>query len=281
MNVDSPDCSTRAFPLDLINWRRLVPIAGNSLKSLGERTSSLTRLQPSRRPQWLWGLNLNGGVGAQFEWRAVMFEVAKSDSVLHSREPVSKEATLRTDTPAIALVDSDEDFQESACMALSDHGFAVSGFSSGQALLAYFDQGGGAEAIVLDWKLADGMGLQLLENLRLRGIGAPVVFLTSVPAAAYENLALGRGAADFVDKARGVEIFAKRLHLIIEGARPGHDHTREPTTTIRHGSLAIRPDIMRAYWKGIDVGLTLTEFNIVHRLVKNLDDYISYRQIYD
>lgn len=210
-----------------------------------------------------------------------MFEVAKSDSVLHSREPVSKEATLRTDTPAIALVDSDEDFQESACMALSDHGFAVSGFSSGQALLAYFDQGGGAEAIVLDWKLADGMGLQLLENLRLRGIGAPVVFLTSVPAAAYENLALGRGAADFVDKARGVEIFAKRLHLIIEGARPGHDHTREPTTTIRHGSLAIRPDIMRAYWKGIDVGLTLTEFNIVHRLVKNLDDYISYRQIYD
>ncbi len=208
-----------------------------------------------------------------------MIEAPNSESIFHLRNLRPTEALRRAEKPAyrVALVDSDKDFQESACMALSDHGFAVSGFSSGQALLAYFDQRGSAEAIVLDWKLADGMGLQLFENLRLRGIGAPIVFLTSMPAAAYENLALGRGAADFVDKARGVEIFAKRLQLIIEGARPGG----ERPNVIRHGSLTVRPDIMRAYWNDVDVGLTLTEFNIVHRLVKSPDDYISYRQIYD
>ena len=211
-----------------------------------------------------------------------MLQVEKSYSVSRPEElkPTETQRDVETSAYRIALVDSDKDFQESACMALSDHGFAVSGFSSGQSLLAYLDQGSGADAIVLDWKLSDGMGLQLLENLRLRGVLAPVVFLTSVPAAAYENLALGRGADDFVDKARGVEIFSKRLRLVIEGTRAGKQ-PREQSAVIRHGSLTVRPDIMRAYWKNVDVGLTLTEFNIVYRLVTSLDDYISYRQIYD
>jgi two-component system response regulator ChvI len=47
------------------------------------------------------------------------------------------------------------------------------------------------------------------------------------------------------------------------------------------GKLLLRPDISRAYWKGVDVGLTLGEYNIVHLLASNSGLYMTYRAIYD
>src|ERR1700730_10049589 len=47
------------------------------------------------------------------------------------------------------------------------------------------------------------------------------------------------------------------------------------------GKLLLRPDISRAYWKGVDVGLTLSEYNIVHLLASNVGLYMTYRAIYD
>ena len=47
------------------------------------------------------------------------------------------------------------------------------------------------------------------------------------------------------------------------------------------GKLLLRPDIGRACWKGVDVGLTLGEYNIVHLLASNAGQYVTYRAIYD
>ena len=47
------------------------------------------------------------------------------------------------------------------------------------------------------------------------------------------------------------------------------------------GKLLLRPDISRACWKDVDVGLTLGEYNIVHLLASNAGRYVTYRAIYD
>jgi two-component system response regulator ChvI len=47
------------------------------------------------------------------------------------------------------------------------------------------------------------------------------------------------------------------------------------------GKLLLRPDISRAYWKGVDVGLTLGEYKIAHLLASNAGQYVTYRAIYD
>ncbi len=47
------------------------------------------------------------------------------------------------------------------------------------------------------------------------------------------------------------------------------------------GPLELKPRVCRALWNGVDVGLTLTEYNIVHLLVRNLGEHISYRAVYD
>jgi two-component system response regulator ChvI len=51
-------------------------------------------------------------------------------------------------------------------------------------------------------------------------VNLPVVSLTSQPQPANEKLAFERGALDFIDKTRGVEILARRLRLVAKSGKP-------------------------------------------------------------
>ena len=95
----------------------------------------------------------------------------------------------------------------------------------------------------------------------------PVVFLTSHADPAYEKLAFERGALDFVDKTRGVDIRqASRLAVkwAISGTRPTADKP------IVCGKLVLSSSAGRAFWNEVDVGLTLANttssiFGVEHR----------------
>jgi two-component system response regulator ChvI len=179
----------------------------------------------------------------------------------------------------LILVDDDDVYREAAGAELTDLGFEVATFPDGAAMFEYFAQGKSADIVVLDWKLPTVSGIDLLPQLRRRGILVPVVFLTGMPATAYENVALDRGALDFVDKSRGVGILAKRLKLIVEaGKRPQSLPVEE---VVNCGQLMLRPRVSRAYWRDNDVNLTVTEFNIVRLLINNAGEYVTYRAIYD
>ena len=54
-----------------------------------------------------------------------------------------------------------------------------------------------------------------------------------------------------------------------------------PNKVILCGKLILRPDVDRASWDGIDVGLTHGEYNIIHLLVSNMGRFVTYRAIYD
>jgi two-component system response regulator ChvI len=47
------------------------------------------------------------------------------------------------------------------------------------------------------------------------------------------------------------------------------------------GKLLLRPDVSRAYWNDVDLGLTVGEYNIVYLLASNVGQYVTYRAIYD
>jgi two-component system response regulator ChvI len=81
-------------------------------------------------------------------------------------------------------------------------------------LLGSLEAAAEADVIVLDWRLPTISGIDLLPELRQRGVTLPVVFLTSHPTLVNEELAFERGALDFVDKTRGMEILASRLRLV-------------------------------------------------------------------
>ena len=105
-----------------------------------------------------------------------------------------------------------------------------------------------------------------------------MVFLTSHPQPANEKLAFERGALDFIDKTR-VEILARRLRLVAKSGKPAANS--EAATPIVCGALVLSPTTHRAYWKEGDVGLTVSEYDVVHLLVSNVGRYQAYRAIYD
>ena len=92
----------------------------------------------------------------------------------------------------VLLVEDDDDFREALADQLSDLGFTVQGFANGAALLGAINGAVDADVIVLDWKLPRPSGIDLLSQLRRRGVNLPVVFLTGHTATDHESLALAR-----------------------------------------------------------------------------------------
>ena len=206
---------------------------------------------------------------------------ARSDqeAASSSPEPDLLGCIRETDVVRVLLVEDDELCREAVAAALSEHGFVVQGFADGTALLGALEAAAGADVIVLDWSLPQTSGIDLLPELRRRGVDVPVVFLTGWSLTTYESLAFERGAVDFIDKTRGVEVLVRRLRLAVKAARPA----AEPLSDKRMvcGKLVLRPGVSRAYWNELDVGLTVGEYTLVHLLALNVGRYVTYRVIYD
>jgi two-component system response regulator ChvI len=142
--------------------------------------------------------------------------------------------------------------------------------------------------MLLDWRMPQLTGIDVLRRVRRSGIGIPVIFLTVLSDDIYEEAALAGGAVDFIDKSRRLPILIRRLQLIADGARPAPDATIEappataaPPATLRLGRLELRYDSGRASWAGRPVELTLTEFKILTLLAERAGEDVGYREIYD
>ena len=178
------------------------------------------------------------------------------------------------DTTPIALVDDDPLYCEALAQDFLDRGFVVHKFSDGRAFLDAVEQGLAVRVALLDWSLPAMSGLEVLRTLRQRQVNIPVVFLTGRCGVEFERAALRSGAVDFVDKARGIAVLAPRLRRLIacRCERPG---------AVCHGELVLHPAMWRAEWRRQDVGLTVTEYKVVSRLVAEKGEPVTFRAIYD
>jgi two-component system, OmpR family, response regulator ChvI len=183
--------------------------------------------------------------------------------------------------PHLLLVDDDDLFRESLGLNLIDEGYEVTSFANGRDALAYLDHGGGGDVVLLDWRMPNLTGLDVLRRMRGAGIAIPVIFLTVLSDDVYEEAALEGGAVDFIDKSRRLPILLKRLHLIAEGGRPSVEPEPARASLLQLGLLALRFDTHRAVWAGRTVDLTLTEFKILTLLAEQAGQDIGYREIYD
>jgi len=185
----------------------------------------------------------------------------------------------KNDTIRVLLVEDDQYYREALADELSDYGISAQRFADGVSLLQALDDGVDADVIVLDWALPNTSGIDLLPQMRRRGVRLPVMFLTGHASTTYESLAFDRGAIDFIDKVRGTDILVRRLRRIVQAAKTASNPAADKRLDC--GKLILRPSVSRAYWNGTDVGLTLGEYNIVHLLASNAGRYLTYRAIYD
>lgn len=181
----------------------------------------------------------------------------------------------------VVLTDDDELFRESLGLNLADEGYDVVSFANGRETLSYLEDGGGADVLLLDWRMPELSGIDVLRRLRRSGIDVPVIFLTVLSDDIYEQAALEGGAVDFIDKSRRLPILLKRVELIADGLRSAAKPEPGMPEIRRLGALELRFQTHRAFWDGKMVDLSLTEFRIVALLAEKAGEDVGYREIYD
>jgi two-component system response regulator ChvI len=206
--------------------------------------------------------------------------------------PATAEAAW-TDT-RVAIVDDDDLFRESLETNLVDAGFGVQTFSDGAAALDHFRTGSTPfDLVLLDWKMPGLNGIEVLRQLRDDGHTVPVIFLTVLSDQIYEEAALSSGAVDFVEKSRSFSILVRRIELILGGSkgqqRSGNGNTSEVSmpangedaSHVQLGRLELNLKSSRAFWRTIEINLSLTEFRMVHYLASHAGEDVRYRDLYD
>jgi len=182
----------------------------------------------------------------------------------------------------IAVVDDDPLFRETLTENLTDADFAVEAFDGGEPFFSWLNDGGEVDLVLLDWRMPDVNGIEVLRRLREDGSEVPVIFLTVLSEQIYEEAALHSGAVDFVEKSRSFAILRKRIDLILEGVKaPASDSSEEDGSTRRLGELELKLDSSRAFWQGQRVNLSLTEFKLVQLMAERAGQDVTYRELYD
>jgi signal transduction histidine kinase len=107
------------------------------------------------------------------------------------------------ETPQILIVDDDEGLLILMTEALRSDGYAVVTASSGRAALAWLEKHR-SDLILLDLKLPDVSGFELVENLRRRAPPVPFVVVTGQGDEKVAVEMMKQGALDYVMKDTGM-----------------------------------------------------------------------------
>ena len=101
--------------------------------------------------------------------------------------------------PLVSVVDDDESVRESLPDLLREFGFAVAVFSSAEEFLAS-DSMGQTQCLILDIAMPGMTGPELQQELMLRRLRIPIVFITAHKDEAVRPRLLQQGAVDCLFK---------------------------------------------------------------------------------
>ncbi len=104
-----------------------------------------------------------------------------------------------TERPLVSVVDDDESVRESLPDLLGEFGFAARAFSSAEDFLASdcVDQ---TRCLILDFAMPGMSGPELQGELKLRGHGTPIIFITASTDKSVRLRLLERGAVECLFK---------------------------------------------------------------------------------
>lgn len=128
-------------------------------------------------------------------------------------------------TPTVHMVDDEAPVRDALAFLLQSHGLVVNSYSSGPELLAALGTQTLRGCIVLDVRMEPMSGLQVHDELRLRGIQLPVLFLSGHGDIPMAVGALQKGAVDFLEKPFSGDHLVRRIERAL--ALEAEQHARQ------------------------------------------------------
>ena len=118
----------------------------------------------------------------------------------------------------ILIVDDDRSIRELLSMHLEERGFGVDSAATGAEGFAIAEKSA-PSAIVLDMRLPDASGIDLIPELKKRAAEAPVLMITAHHDMATTILAMKAGAFDYIHKPIDIQAFDLALDRALEVRR--------------------------------------------------------------
>ncbi|MFL5427797.1 MAG: response regulator [Myxococcales bacterium] len=162
----------------------------------------------------------------------------------------------------ILLVEDDAMLGAAVRSALAKAGHAVDWVQEGSAAdLAV--AGEPYDVVLLDIGLPDKSGLDVLRDLRRRGLRIPVLILTAQDAVRERVAGLDAGADDYLVKPFDLDELAARIRAVqrrsVGRAEPG----------IEHGRLTLNPATREVFLEGAPVSLSARDFAVLEALLEH------------
>jgi two-component system, OmpR family, response regulator ChvI len=181
---------------------------------------------------------------------------------------------LRPTNHTVAVVDDEDNIRETLAFALRRDGYPVELYAQGAEAWAAF-QRNLPGLVVLDILMPEMDGLELCRRIRSLSETIPIIFLTSRDDEIDRVLGLEIGADDYLCKPFSMRELLARVKVLFRRAaydqNQGQDSSRaagEPPP-LRIGDLDLDLQRYTVKWKAQPVSLTVTEFMMLHALVRH------------
>jgi two-component system, LuxR family, response regulator FixJ len=139
----------------------------------------------------------------------------------------------------VHLIDDDDGVRQAVAFLLTTSGFAVRVYESAPAFLGALPtvQSG---CIVTDVRMPEMDGLELQRQLKLRGVGLPVIVITGHGDVPLAVEAMKAGAVDFIEKPFNDEKLLSAIRVAID-RHARNSHRDDEIATIRSKLDALSP----------------------------------------
>ena len=129
------------------------------------------------------------------------------------------------------------------------------------------------DALLVDWQLPDGSGLDWVKALRQRGVATPILVLTARDRLADRIHGLDSGADDYLLKPFAPEELSARIRAATRRA------AGTSTARLRFGEVEIDMTQKAAYRGAARVDLTAREWSLLEALARRAGRIVSRREL--
>jgi DNA-binding response OmpR family regulator len=174
--------------------------------------------------------------------------------------------------PHVVVVEDDAQVRSGLIRALTEQGFAVSGYGDGSAALeAVVSER--PDLVVLDLGLPGLDGFQVLKMLRAVS-AVPIIIATARDDETQIVKVLNGGADDYLVKPFGGAQLAARINAVL---RRGAESGKAPV--VRVGELTVDPSARVASLAGFPLDLSPREFDLLRYLADRVDQVVTKREL--
>jgi two-component system OmpR family response regulator len=168
----------------------------------------------------------------------------------------------------IAIVEDEAAIRDNYAAAFQREGYAVDAYAAREPAMQAF-AARLPDLVVIDINLRDDVegGFELCRELRARAAELPIIFLTARDSEFDAVSGLRLGADDYLTKDISLPHLMARIAALFRRL----DAMQQPQAAesrLTRGDLVIDADRMTVLWQDQPVGLTLTEFWLVHAMAR-------------